>query len=85
MTSGIWFNFKRFCFCKKDIDNVMAYVHEFTEFTIIVIFQKFKIEDYQKVKFKGYGETYMEHFISLGGDDNGRNLQPETKENKKEW
>lgn len=85
MTSGIWFNFKEFRFCKTDLENIMAYIHEFTEFTIIMVIQKFKIEPYKKVEFKGYKETYLEHFISLGGSPNGRNLDPETKENKREW
>jgi hypothetical protein len=85
ITSGIWFNFKEFRFCKKDIDNVMAYIHEFTEFTIIMVFQKFKIKLYKKVKFKGFAETYIEHFISPFGADNGRCLEAETEENKVDW
>ena len=83
-----------FVFCKKDLDDCGCFVHEFTEICIIAIIKnwsktrwgkKIKLKRYYSVHFKGYEPTYIEHFISPYGINNGRTLIPETRESKKNW
>lgn len=62
-----------------------TYVHEFTEDTIIKIFRSWRKDWYAGVKFKGYGDTYIVHFITLFGTNNGKCLEPCTKRNKPRW
>jgi hypothetical protein len=61
------------------------YVHEFTEATIIQIMNRWRKYWYAGVHFKGYGDTYISHFICLYGTNNGNCLEPVTKRNKPKW
>jgi hypothetical protein len=61
------------------------YVHEFTETSISDILRRFRKDWNASVKFKGYGDTYITHFISLYGNNHGRCLSPVTRYNLPRW
>jgi hypothetical protein len=62
-----------------------TYVHEFTETTVIQIMNRWRKYWYAGVQFKGYGDTYIAHFICPYGTNNGRCLEPVTKRNRPRW
>lgn len=62
-----------------------TYVHEFTEDAVIAFLKSMRKDWYTAVKYKGYGETYIAHFICQWGANNGKCLDPCTKRNKPRW
>jgi len=61
-------------------EDLTFWTHEFTELSIARILNRWKKHPFHiYVKFKGYERATIPHFISLCGDNNGRNLEPEEK------
>ena len=61
------------------------YVHEFTEAAFIRIFRRWRKDWNKGVNFDGYNETYIVHFISMYGVNNGSCLEPATHKNRPRW
>ena len=84
-SSGIYYPTEEILVSQKWIENLGFYVHEFTEAAIIQVFDRLKFDYMAKVHYKGYKSTYIAHFISLFGENNGCCLEPATKKYTTRW
>ena len=66
-------------------EDLGTYVHEFTEASIIQIFRRWRKDWNRGVQFEGYNDTYIVHFISVWGANNGACLEPATRKHKPKW
>jgi hypothetical protein len=62
-----------------------TYIHEITEASIIQILRRYHINWHKAVQFDGYNETYIVHFISAWGANNGACFEPVTRKHKPLW
>lgn len=85
--SGIYYSIEEVWVSPRWIENLGFYVHEFTEATIIQIFDRLGLDYNAKVHYKkwGFKSTYIVHFISPLGTNNGCNLEPATHKNTARW
>lgn len=82
---GIYYPIERIEISPQHATDLGFYIHEFTETSIIQILRKFRVNWHKDVHFKGYGDTYISHFITPWGTANGRSLFPVTRKNKPTW
>jgi len=82
---GIYYPIERIEISPQHAEDLGTYIHEFTEASIIQILIKFRKDWYCSVEYKGYGKSYISHFICPYGTNNGRCLEPATKSNRPKW
>jgi hypothetical protein len=82
---GIYYPIEMFQVSLEHSEDLGFYVHEFTEATIIQLFNKFRQRWNKDIHFDGYKPTYIVHFVTLYGTNNGKCLDPSTKRNHPRW
>ena len=82
---GIYYAVERIEISPVHAQDLGTFIHEFSEAAIIQIFRRWHKDWNKDVQFDGYKGTYIAHFISCYGDNNGRCLNPATLYNKPKW
>lgn len=82
---GIYHPTEKVEIAPQHIQDLGTYIHEFTETSISDVLRRFKKDWNASVKFDGYRETYITHFISVWGANNNTCLEPCTKQNRPRW
>jgi len=83
--SGIYYPTEEIRVSIKWVENLGFWVHEMTEATIIQVLDRLNFDYITKVHYEGYKSTYIAHFISCFGANNGCSLVPATRKNTARW
>ena len=83
--SGIYYPISEIRISPQYVENLGFYVHEFSEASIIQLLIEWGFDYHSKVEFKGFKSTYIAHFITPFGTNNGCNLRPATKKDTARW
>ncbi len=82
---GIFYPIERIEISPDHAQDLGTYVHEITEASIIQILRRWRKDWNRGVQFEGYNDTYIVHFISVWGANNGTCLEPVTRQHKPKW
>jgi hypothetical protein len=83
--SGIYYPMEEIRVSPKWVENLGFWVHEFAEAALIEVLTKMKYDYHVKVQYAEFKSTYIAHFITPLGGNNGCNLEPATKKNTIRW
>lgn len=83
--SGIYYPMKEIRVHPKWAKNLGFWIHEFSEVAIIEILEEFNYNWNAKFHPKGFNSTFIAHFITPLGENNGCSLDPVTRKNIARW
>jgi len=83
--SGVYFPIKEIRVAPVFAKSLGFWIHEFSECAIIEILDKWDFDWNAKFKPKGFGSTFIAHFITPLGENNGLTLDPALRTNRPKW
>lgn len=83
--SGIYYPVEQIRAAPKFAKNLGFWLHEFTEAAIIEVLEREGYDWNAKFHPKGFKSTFIAHFITPLGANNGCTIDPATRTNRPKW